>query len=138
MLVLLPAHHDQLVLGECRVEVGQGHAVEARSKAASSQGYSHLSGIEIMSNPFKLRHLAFRPVFALGRRFGLARIGVLPPGNGVVVHCLPHNRPTHACRSTSASSALAPAGACREVSQSTLVGTSRVAMARPVLGQRLA
>jgi hypothetical protein len=66
MLVLLPAHHDQLVLGECGVEVGQGHAVEARSKAASSQGYSHLSGIETMSNPFKLRHLAFAPSLRSG------------------------------------------------------------------------
>ena len=34
---------------------------KARSQAAN-QGYSHLSGIEMMSNPSKLRHLEFRPV----------------------------------------------------------------------------
>ena len=33
---------------------------KARSQAAN-QGYSHLSGIEMMSNPSKLRHLEFRP-----------------------------------------------------------------------------
>ena len=34
---------------------------KARSQAAN-QGYSHLSGMEMMSNPSKLRHLEFRPV----------------------------------------------------------------------------
>ena len=34
---------------------------KARSQAAN-QGYSHLSGMEMMSNPSKLRHLAFRPL----------------------------------------------------------------------------
>ena len=35
---------------------------KARSQAAN-QGYSHLSGMEMMSNPSKLRHLAFRPLW---------------------------------------------------------------------------
>ena len=33
---------------------------KARSQAAN-HGYSHLSGIEMMSNPSKFRHLEFRP-----------------------------------------------------------------------------
>src|SRR6185437_4675266 len=38
-----------------------GTVWKARSQAAN-QGYSHLSGIEMMSNPSKLRHREFRPV----------------------------------------------------------------------------
>ena len=37
-----------------------GTVWKARSHAAN-QGYSHLSGIEMMSNPSKLRHREFRP-----------------------------------------------------------------------------
>ena len=42
-----------------------------RSQAAN-QGYSHLSGIEMMSNPSKLRHLAFRPSLRWGGGSGWA------------------------------------------------------------------
>ena len=37
-----------------------GMVWKARSQAAN-QGYSHLSGMEMMSNPSKWRHWAFRP-----------------------------------------------------------------------------
>src|SRR6267378_2502538 len=65
---------------------------KARSQAAN-QGYSQLSGMDMMSNASKLRQRELRPVSPLRRRDRLARVAVQPAGHVVVEQLLAPHQP---------------------------------------------
>jgi len=87
VLVPFPAQHDQLVLGEGRIQVGEGHAVEGQVPGGEP-GILPLVRHRDDVEPVEVTPPGVPPVLAPGRRFGLGRIAVQPPVDGVVVQLL--------------------------------------------------
>src|SRR3954454_3643479 len=82
---------------------------KARSHAAN-HGYSHLSGIDMMSNASKLRHFAFLPFRREAGGGGCVGSPSSQRDTSYEYSCLLHSIPANARRITSASSAEADGG----------------------------